>query len=435
MPFCAYEQIQSPVEACQLTIKNQAEIADKLAEALRLGQLSDLQMSVNSTNGCQEYVFRHTNETTNITLSLNDWLVQYPSGKLQVLSDAKFSDTYYCPCVDYAIPETSRKTVERALLDLINEQFPELYIGNATPTLTPYVTHTPNSAEGGSTVDCSIQDNNVIVAPKQPNVDLGSAMANTEVTITLPAPVEITRYTVAMEGDSYNAPKSWTVKASNTTELTGPTEIANVSDSDLKSGCYKMTEKMKADKFVFTFKNFEYDDQTVNKFRIALISGGELVEAPEPTPFDELTEDVLNLAKEKFISWYSVDDNKYTIALPTASMTSFSGISWILPILVNSSFVKSDTTISFNFTNNTITEGKYPNQFTTAALEGLVRELKCLPSEIRGRITEFNFASVVEESPSAIAASVTNNTVAHWTNFVTNVISVTAISQASQIKR
>lgn len=435
--FKDYRMIQCPVEACALSIESQYDIGEKLSEAMRLGQLSDLKMTVSAVNNCQEYSFRNANETTTYTLSQGDWLVQTPGGKLSVMSDAAFAEKYYTPDVDVHVAENNRRDVRDAMLRYINTNFPELYLGN-TPSacLSPFVVHTPASVEGDDKVDVSVSEKHTLVAPKNIGTDQGSMLANAVVTVKFNKPIKATRYLIAMEGDSYNAPKHWEVHAYNSVKSTDKV-LSTVDGSAVKSGYYNFEpQNFWADKFVFTFKEFEYSDQNVNKFLITLVSGGEPIETPVPQPFDELTEEVLAKAAEKLIGWYDLAGNKFTVDFSTASIVSAAGLSEILPVLMKASFIKEDTTIAFNFTNNIQTpDTDLPNSFVISELERLVREIRSLPTGISGRITELNFAGVTEKSPSAIATSVTHNTMNHWNTFVTNIISNTAIAQPSQIKR
>lgn len=433
MPFVKYTALESPVWACQLTLDTQQEIIDEISSASNMGKLSDWTTKLNDVNNCREHTFRYANSTATEQLSLNDWLVRMPDGTLKVYNPEAFSLSFMNGECDYAIPEDRRRTFKEAMLDMVNTAFPELYLGNAQAVFKPYVNLVPAGAETNGKFSVAIDGASIVLTP---NGDgrTGADMKNAEVTLKLAAPERITKYLISMDGDSYNAPKDWFVIARNSTDGTEEV-LSEVAASAEKPGYYTPDKMVLADEFVFHFNEFELPNYQVKGIRLAVTKGGEYVEAPTPKPFTDFTPSVLEQVAEKLEIWYSVDANQYTVTLPNRGITDMTGLSEILPVLMKAPFIKPDTTIAINLTNNVITETRQPNQFDYPALQGLLYEIQCLPKAMQPKIVMLNFAATADDSPSAVAKSVTFNTAKLWIDFVDAVIQTTGCQSQSDIRK
>lgn len=434
MSFDKYCHLESPIYACRLTRETQQEIADEISSSATLGKLADMTVKLNDLNGCQEYTFRYMNDTATVSLAMNDWLVRMPDGTLRVYHPEEFSKTFRNGVVDYYIPEDHQKNFSQALLELVNSSFPELYLDNVKPVFKPYVNLVPSAAAAVTPgFQVTIDGSTIYLQPDTSTDKTGAALAGTKVSLKLAKPEKITKYLISMDGDSYNAPKSWKVTAKNSQDGSSMV-ISTITAEDRKPGYYT-PDAFIADEFEFEFGAFEMDGYRVKGFRLAVTKGGEYAEAPEPQPFTEFTPEILAQVAEKLSVWYSVADDRYTISLPTRGITSMAGLKEILPTLMKASFIKPTTTVVFNLTNNEITDTRYPNQFDYPALQAFSYELSFLKEDLRSRITEINFTSTAEGAPSAVAKSVTFNTTALWNDFVDSIIRLTGIQQPGEIRK
>lgn len=432
MPFVKYNQVESPVYACQLTLATQQEITDEISSSVTMGQLADWQVKLNDLNNCQEHTFRYKNSTTKISLGLNDWLVRMSDGTLRVYNFEEFALTFVNGEVDYNIPVDSQKDFTSALLEMVNSTFPELYMGNVAPKYEPYTAIIPAGADCSEQFSVALDGVSVVVSPADPKAT-GSQVVGGKVRVKLASPENITKYLISMEGDSYNAPTAWKVKAINTQDGI-ETDISTVVASDEKKGFYSPTVNVIADVFEFEFESFEMPNYRMKNFRLSVTKGGQYIQSADPEPFKEFTPVILAQVAEKLAVWYNMDSDIYTINLPTRGIVSMRGLSDILPTLLTASFIKPTTEIYFNLSNNVITESRQPNILNTPALQEFAYEIQKLPASIRNRITGMNFMAMAEDVPSAIAKSVTFNTDVLLDQFIETIIKVTGIQNPGEIK-
>ena len=436
MPFTKHERIESPIYACQLLISTQQEIADEISAGSTMGRLADWSVTLNDVNGCQEHVFRYMNSTTWKRLYMTNWLIRKPNGDLDVMTAEEFEATYYDVTNDYYVPEIQRKTFWEAMLAFINTNYPELYINDVQPTITPYANLVPVSVESNEKGQVSIDGVTAYVNAPNPQQDKGSDVAGMTITMSLREPLAITRYLITQVAESYNAPAAWTLTAYNTVTNESK-QLHVVTTADEHTGFYTPDDtKFSADKYVFTFSEFEYPDNFVAAFRIALTNGGEYVAMPDPEPFTTITDITMARFAEKVKDvWYDAQNNVLTIDLNTMGINDPTGMRETTEqFLKVAEYVNDDTLVVYKLNNLNVTNVRFPNQFSITGLQMLTNELAMLTPKNRQRVAGFDFSGDAT-SPSAIAASVTSRGLSHWNEFVENVITLTAISQPGDIIR
>lgn len=433
MSFEKFYRLESPIWACRLTPDNQQAIMDEFSAIATAERLADYQTTLNDVNNVMEHTFRYRDSTLVQKLQFLNWLIRRPNGQLLVMTDAEFSSTMYKKSLDYVIPDELEKTFESALLTYVNTNFPDMYLGNQVPTVTPYVNLVPTSVECDPRL--SVQLNGVAAVVEPVTSSKGEDLTEVSISIQLAGPKKISKYLVGMCGDSFNAPKHWSILAYNTVDGTSA-KISEITAGDNKPGYYTPKEEFLADKFVLVVHNFEMATDQVNQFMFTLTVGGEIIEVDtNPKPFTAFTATILEQVAERLSVWYNQTDNHYTVSLPTLAITEMSGLSDILPVLMKASFVNPDTTIGLSFTNGKIAGSRLPNQLNTDALQYMLFQIRNLPTTLRKRITMLDLSSTDVDSPSTVCASVLSNTTKLWDTFVENIIKITGIDQPAKIKK
>lgn len=433
MSFEKYHRLDSPIWACRLTTDTQQSIMDEFSTIATAERLADYQTTLNDISNVMEHTFRYRNSTEVQKLRYLNWLIRKPNGQLKVMTDDEFSRTLYKKSLDYVIPDEKENTFESAMLVYVNTNFPDMYLGNQVPTINPYVNLVPASVECDPRLEVTLNGVAAITGPAAAST--GSELADVFVSVKLGGPKKISKYLVGMCGDSFNAPKHWSVIAYNTADGTSA-KISEILASDNKPGYYTPSEEFLADKFELIIHGFEVPEDQVNRFMFTLTVGGDIVKVDtNPKPFEEFTDTIIEQVAERLSIWYSAAEDHYTVSLPTMAITEMTGLSSLLPKLMKASFMTAKTTIGLSFTNGKIINGRLPNQFNMDALEYLLFQIRNLSPNLRKRIIALDFSSADPDSPSAVCASVLNNTTVLWDAFVEDVIRITGIDHPSKIKK
>lgn len=430
MSFQQYFRIDGIVMACRLQTGTAQAIADALSTGVTMGALASLEAKRSDMTNCMEYSFRYSDDTARVNLTTGDWLIQLPNGKFSVMPHDVFVKNLYNNQIDYYLSDAARQTVESAFLKYINLHFPELYTLNSEPTLTPYQTITPTAVTNLG-LNTSITGGAVIITPPAED-STGADVANTTITVEFAEDTMFSTYVIAMLPESFNAPKSWTVTGYNTKAESQI--LSTLTSADDKPGYYKIVTPFAANKLVFAFTDFEDATQAFKGIRISFATGGQPITPPAPTPLTKLTPAILETVAEKLITWYDAADDRYKFDFSMKGITKFDGLAMITNALMNASFIKSSTTIAFNFTNDATPNATF-NQFNYNGLQQLIYELQGMNDSNRSRVSELNFAAASECAISAIGKSVTNDTDVLWNSFRDTVMKITKISQPSQIRK
>lgn len=450
MSFTYYSRTDGTVKACQLTCENEQTIADALSKASTIGDLASLTATRSEKTGCLEYTFRYLGNTVLVSLKTWDWLVELPHGQYEIVSNDIFVRRYFRADVDYEIPILKRQSVKSGFLEYVNENFPELYANNFVPSVSPYEAVELKDISSNEKVITAQTGAAAIVGPVNAGQS-GSATVGAEITLEFDQVQKPTAYMIGMHGDSYNAPTGWTITAYPPSGEA--VVITTVSPAELKSGIYKIAEPVQCTKLVFTLLSFEDPIAAFNAIRLMAFSGGEVIAPPTPVPLTKLSRDNLELVAEKLVTWYDAANNIYTMDLTTLGITDFYGFAHIYRNLLKASFIDqstkvkiklgnsimqanvTDITMAVGFDIGTEYAGKIPNQFDPITLQQVVAELKKSGRAAAKRIIEIDFQPTQLCGIPAIQNCVTADTLALWNDFVENVITLTGISQPSQVKK
>lgn len=450
MPFECYSRTDGEVKACQLLISTEQDIADALSKASTMGALASLQAVRSNVTNCLEFTFRYRENTTLSALVTTDWLIEQPNGRYLIKSNREFVREYFNTDIDYEIPILKREDVKSAFLEYVNKTFPELYANNYLPSVAPYESIALSSVSTNEKFVGELAMNSAVINPAVTG-QTGGETAGGQVTLEYSQTRRPTAYMVGMHGNSYNAPTSWTITAYNIRNE--PTVVAEIQPGDLKSGIYKIETPANCYKLVFDFHSFELPANEFNTIRLLTFTGGEVVAPPTPVPLTKLSRDTLELVAEKLLDWYDPATNVYTMDLSTAGITDFGGFGRIFKYLMNASFINPNTKVKINLSNaiqqanvtditltvgfalGTDYAGQIPNQFDPITLQQMVAEVNKLSKVNADRIIEIDFAPSQPYAVPTIQKCVTANTTLLWDEFVENMISLTGISQPSQIHR
>ena len=144
---------------------------------------------------------------------------------------------------------------------------------------------------------------------------------------------------------------------------------------------------------------------------------------------------IAQLLVDGLASWYDSATDTFDIKFTDCSIVSPLGLNALLSAMPRASYMTDETKFILNFNNGAYHDGDantHPNLFNYIALQELLGEIKDLPVAIRRRLTGISFMSQKKGVPSAIAPSVTTD---QWIQFLTDIMKITGIASASDIRR
>ena len=149
----------------------------------------------------------------------------------------------------------------------------------------------------------------------------------------------------------------------------------------------------------------------------------------------DLTPEAMKQVVEGMKGWYDAKNDVFDIKFCDCGIVDPTGIADMMKSFPQASYMKDTTTFTLNFNNGAWKEGDpniYPNQFNYIGLQQLVGELKKIDTATRTRLTAVTFMSVKQNSPSAVAPSVTE---AQWNAFCDEMIRVTGVKTSTNLKK
>ena len=148
----------------------------------------------------------------------------------------------------------------------------------------------------------------------------------------------------------------------------------------------------------------------------------------------KLSEEQLAQVLEGVKSWYDAETDQFNVAFSNCGIIDPTGLADFLKAFPRASYIKDTTTYILDFHNGKADPNgnNQSNMFNKAGLDSLVGEMKKLDKNIVKQLTHINFSSLESTVHNAIAPSVTD---AEFTQFCTDIMSVTGIKSTGDIKR